>query len=162
MSPNIHKTQILTDVQKVRLMNLWNESYPKDLFYNELSEFKAYLNGLEDTQNYLITENENGKIIGWLATFTRSDSRWLILILSSENRRKGLGTILLDEAKKNESILNGWVIDSKNYTKVDGSLYPSPLNFYIKNGFKVLEKDRLDKESISAVRIFWESNQERV
>ena len=39
-----------------------------------------------------------------------------------------------------------------------GKPYRSPLDFYIKNGFKVLPEIRLELPSISAVKIKWSSD----
>ncbi|MFT4741942.1 MAG: hypothetical protein ACI9L9_002739, partial [Marivirga sp.] len=51
---------------------------------------------------------------------------------------------------------NGWVIDHSNERKSNGRLYISPLNFYLKNGFKKLSRNRLELDKISAVKIKWE------
>ncbi|MCB0473527.1 MAG: hypothetical protein KDC56_10755, partial [Flavobacteriaceae bacterium] len=57
--------------------------------------------------------------------------------------------------KEKETELNGWVIDHDNDYKINGELYKSPLNFYLKNGFQKSSDRRLELEKISAVKIKW-------
>ena len=62
---------------------------------------------------------------------------------------------MLKQAKRKESELNGWVIDHNLEKKKNGDYYRSPLNFYLKNGFRTLTTDRLELGKISAVKIKW-------
>jgi len=64
-----------------------------------------------------------------------------------------LGTLLLNNAEQDEAELNGWVIDHNMDKKENGDLYPSPLNFYVRNGFEVLKDIRFDNGKLTAVKI---------
>ena len=69
---------------------------------------------------------------------------------------KGFGTLLLNELKKNNTVLNGWVTDHQNDVKQNKESYLSPIEFYSKNGFSVSKNIRIENDKISAVKITWE------
>lgn len=145
--------KLLTDVQRESIFKLWNNEYPRNLQYKSISEFDEYLNGLLDVKHYLLIE---GKIlVGWAATFERNEEKWFAVIIDSSIQRNGYGTALLNEIKKEERSLVGWVIDYKGNVKANGEEYRSPLAFYIKNKFKILENNRTEFDEISAVKIEW-------
>ncbi|WP_372766547.1 GNAT family N-acetyltransferase [Lutibacter sp.] len=147
-------TNSLENHQIKVVYELWNAEYPKNLFHNNVSDFKNYLENLTNQWNLLIID-ENGNIKGWYLDFLRADEKWFAMILASEIHGKGFGTRLLNEAKKRASELNGWVIDKPNYLKQNGDCYKSPIPFYQKNGFHVLPEVRLELEHLSAVKITW-------
>lgn len=150
----ITTTAFLTDFQKESAYKLWNEEYPLRLQYSALSEFDEYLNGLPEKKHYLLTD-EQEIIIAWAATFKRNNEKWFAIIVNSASHGKGYGTVILNEIKKNEQHLVGWVIDHEQESKINGDQYRSPLTFYIKNHFKVQPGDRIESEKISAVKIIW-------
>lgn len=69
-----------------------------------------------------------------------------------------IGTELLNTRKQNNSILNAWGIDHDTDLKLNGTIYKSPLPFYLKNEFEVLSTTRLDTDKIKAVKIKWTKN----
>ena len=144
----------LSKKEKEEILNLWNDEYPEKLNYQTLSEFENYLENLTE-QSHILMKNENQSIKGWYFDFIRENEKWFAIILDSKFHGKGLGTKILNLAKENESELNGWVIDNHNDRKKNGELYKSPLSFYLKNGFEKLDKERLELEKISAVKIKW-------
>ena len=135
-------------------MELWNDEFPEKLNYQTLADFESYLSNLEDQFHILILDN-NQNIKGWYFDFIRDDERWFAILLDAEISGKGYGTQLLNLAKEKEPVLNGWVIDHPNNKKRNGEAYRSPLNFYLKNGFKLLPENRLELEKLSAVKIRW-------
>jgi hypothetical protein len=147
-------TTYLTDSQKESAFNLWNNEYPKDLQYKHLTAFDSYLNGLSEKRHYLLI-NEEETIAAWAVTFTRNAKKWFAIIINSEIHGKGYGTMILDEIKKDEPQLLGWVIDHERDLKSNGQKYRSPLAFYKKNNFDILPDCRLESETISAVKIVW-------
>lgn len=150
----IEKTELsITD--KKEILNLWNNECPAKLNYDSLSEFENYLENLGE-QYHILVKSENQSIKGWYFDFIRDKERWFAIILDSKYHEKGLGTKILNLAKRKESELNGWVIDHNNGKKKNGEVYISPLNFYLKNGFEKLPENRLEVDKISAVRIKWE------
>lgn len=150
----IINSAFLTDSQKESAYNLWNDEYPQNLQYKNISEFDAYLNELLEKKYYLlITEQEI--VVAWAATFKRDNEKWFAIIINSAIHGKGYGTLILNEIKKEEQQLMGWVIDHEQDLKANGNKYRSPLTFYTKNNFNILPSSRIESEKISAVKIVW-------
>ena len=144
----------LDNGEKLRVFELWNNEYPEQLVYNTMDEFEEYLGMLIDLNHALLVDSQ-GKIVGWYFDFIRDEQRNFAIILDSEYHGKGFGTMLIDYAKGNHEELNGLVIDHDDYKKISGDNYISPLEFYLKNGFEVLEKERLKSNKITAIIIKW-------
>ena len=150
----INERSKLLESEKNDVFNLWNNEYPAGLSYNSIDEFNAYLDGLTEQSHLLLIDLEQ-KVKGWYFDFKRDDEKWFALLLDSKIHGKGYGSELLKQAKRKESELNGWVIDHNLEKKKNGDYYRSPLNFYLKNGFRTLTTDRLELGKISAVKIKW-------
>lgn len=150
----IIKLTQLNETQKEQIFDLWNTEYPEKLVYHSMADFESYLSRLTE-QNHYVLSDTNDKIKGWAITFIRENEKWFAIIISGKLHGKGIGTEMLNELKKKESILNGWVIDHNSDKKHNGDRYRSPLEFYIKNGFKVIHEARLELEVMSAVKIKW-------
>lgn len=150
----IIEKDVLTLEQKDSLMQLWNNEYPERLHLNTIEDFDLYLNGLSNTKHYLLMDDSD-KIIGWTFTFLREDENWFAIILDHQIQGKGNGSLLINEIKKNNIILNGWVVDHENEVKQNGDFYKSPMPFYIKNGFAIIAETRIENEKMSAVKINW-------
>ncbi len=136
------------------LRHLWNREYPQSLNYDSLEKMNNYLNGLKGLSHHLVYDKSHN-IIGWCFSFSRDDEKWFGIIVDSKWHGKGLGSWLLEKIKAESNMLNGWVIDHHNFVKSNGALYLSPLSFYQKNGFSVLSNERLETDTISAVKIRW-------
>ncbi|RYF26949.1 MAG: N-acetyltransferase [Flavobacteriales bacterium] len=134
------------------MQKLWNEQYPKQLNFKSTEELDIYLSGLEDLLHYLVLNNDE-EILGWAFKFSRDLQRWFVIILSNTIHGKGWGSKILQKIIKNEVEINGWVVDKDGYTKLDGTMYKSPLEFYHKNGFISILQDRLETQDLSAVKI---------
>ena len=150
----IVEKDILSIEEKEVLCLLWNDEYPTRLHLKTLEDFDLYLNGLSNTKHYLLFDDLN-KIIGWIFTFLREGEDWFAIILDSKIQGKGNGSFLINEIKKKNNSLNGWVIDHENEVKQNNEFYKSPMPFYIKNGFTILAKTRIENEKMSAVKINW-------
>ena len=150
----IIETQVLSLEQKDSLMQLWNNEYPAKLNLKTIEDFELYLNGLSKTKHYLLLDDSD-EIQGWTFTFLREDENWFVIILNSEIHGKGIGSLLMNEIKKNNTSLNGWVIDQENEIKHNATFYKSPLQFYIKNDFIICSEIRIENEKLSAVKINW-------
>ena len=151
----IIQTADLTLMQKLSLFDLWNFEYPERIAYSEISEFEVYLKGLIEAQHFLLISEFN-QIFGWAFVFVREKENRFGIIVNSKEQRKGFGSLLLEELKKEKSNLSGWVIDHSDDFKRNGEPYGSPLDFYLKNGFLVVKDTRLENNVISAVKIKWE------
>ncbi len=150
-------TKTLSQIQKNQLLDLWHDQYPETLAYKNRQSFEDYLISLKSPQHTLVVD-ENGGIKGWLLKMIRDKSDWIAIVLDKSIQFQGYGSKLLDKVKAESDEINAWVVDHDNYKKADGSTYPSPLNFYIKNGFRVVPEERLDKTKITAVKIQWQKN----
>ncbi len=150
----IRQSKELNKQAKRQILDLWNNEYPEKLTYNSFTEFDNYLFNLSNLTHYLLTNKEH-LILGWALTFERENEKWFAIILSERIKGKGLGRKMLNELKKEEQVLNGWVIDHNNDKKKNGHQYISPLKFYEKCDFKILAEERLELDKISAVKIRW-------
>lgn len=144
----------LSKSDKKEILGLWNNEYPAKINYQTMEDFDNYLESLTE-QSHILMINDNHSIKGWYFDFIRENEKWFAIILDSGIQGKGFGTMILNLAKEKESELNGWVIDKINNRKKNGEFYKSPLDFYLKNGFEKLVKNRLELEKLSAVKIKW-------
>jgi len=156
MAVKIINQKHLTLEQKQAALKIWNAEYPVNLQMAGVAELDAFLDPLFDVRYYLMID-ESGVIAGWAATFSAGPVRSFFIMLNSAYHGKGYGTILLNELKKEGPKLFAWAIDHNNDVKLDGRPYPSPINFYLKNGFTVNNELRLENEQLSAVNILWEA-----
>lgn len=150
----IIEKEILSLEEKDILREIWNNEYPARLHLKTIYDFDLYLNGLSNTKHYLLFDDSN-KIIGWTFTFSREGEDWFAIILDSKIQGKGNGSLLINEIKKRNTSLNGWVTDHENEVKQNNEFYKSPMLFYIKNGFTILTETRIENEKMSAVKINW-------
>lgn len=150
----IIKQEILSLEEKEVLREIWNNEYPAKLYLKTPEDFNLYLNGISNTKHYLLIDDSD-KIIGWAFTFLRDGENWFSIIVDSKIQGRGNGTFLINEIKKNNTNLKGWVIDQENEVKQNEEIYKSPIPFYIKNGFEVLPDIRIENEKMSGVKIYW-------
>lgn len=151
---NILSKKLLEISDKTRIIEIWNKVYPSKLNYTNMGEFDAYLAKLLNPNHFVVSDEEN-MIQGWACKFTRENQLWFAILVDGKFQGKKIGSHLLNELKKGEAELNGWVADSGNQPKNDGSHYQSPMDFYLKNEFKILADNRLETDTISAVKITW-------
>lgn len=148
------RTNTLKPFQQLQIFRLWNKEYPAQLGYSDLEGLETYLAGLVNPIHFMLKKENN--ILGWAVAFDRQSERWFAIIVDGNSQQKGCGTILLNTLKASESSLCGWVTDHQRYIKMDGSPYPSPLGFYVKNGFEICPEIRFENEKLSAVKIMWQ------
>lgn len=150
----ITKSENLSETQKQSIIRLWNAEYPAQIQHSGIDSFDEYLSTKGNLQHYLLMdEEENMK--GWLATFMRDGEKWFALLVDSLEQKKGYGTRLLNKVKEFENEINGWAIDQNKDVKANGETYLSPIGFYLKNDFEVLNEIRLETKMLSAVKIKW-------
>lgn len=138
-------------LKEVRL--LWNQEYPKAIRLKQDQDFIDYLANLKNCHHYLRL-NDLGEIVAWACTFKRADLPWFAMIISRQYQKHGLGRALLNQMKQDCGLLNAWAVDQDIYPREDGSIYPSPLSFYFKNGFH-LTKGKLADGPLSLVHLIW-------
>jgi GNAT superfamily N-acetyltransferase len=102
---------------------------------------------------HYIIENEKQEIIAWGVMFEKEDEHRFSILVVKKYQGQELGKQLIDSFKKDYPIFYGWVIDHDNDVKINGEKYVSPLPFYLKHGFKILNEQRIDTEMISAVKV---------
>ena len=151
--PKIIKTKTLTDSQFKQINQLWNDEYPINL----KERFPLLLVDVESYNHYLI-EDIDKNIIAWAVDFKKEMQIRFSIIVSANHRGKGLAKLLIDKLKEDNNEFYGWVIDHNDDLKSNGEYYQSPLGFYQKLGFEVLNDIRIDSEMIKSVMIKWTSN----
>jgi GNAT superfamily N-acetyltransferase len=150
------ETETLNEKQKLEVIQLWNDEYPKELSHRSLVEFDQYLNKLSD-KNHILLSDENGTVKGWLIYFLRDNEQCFAMLLDSSLQGQGWGSKFLNLAKQRNSELNGWVIDNDNERKQNGQNYKSPIGFYRKNAFEVRTDIQLKKKNINGIKVIWKS-----
>ncbi|MBN2732381.1 MAG: GNAT family N-acetyltransferase [Balneolaceae bacterium] len=148
------KTENLNTRQKNQIFTLWNQEYPEKLLLSNVAAFEEYLQNIDDKHHILLCD-KHGTIKGWLIYFMRDGERCFAMIIDPSVQGKGWGSKFLDEAKKCNSELNGWVVDHSSELKQNGEKYVSPIGFYKKNGFQVLSDIVTTKEGINGIKVIW-------
>jgi GNAT superfamily N-acetyltransferase len=148
-------TPTLTSKQALAVHLLWNKEYPFHLAHQHIDDFYTYLNELQAAR-HLLWIGMNGTLGAWYCDFVRNNESWFAMIVDSAHQGKGIGSALLNQAKLDRTVLNGWVIDHENERKHNGDPYLSPLSFYLKNKFTLLPEIRLELDLLSAVQVRWE------
>jgi hypothetical protein len=149
--PDITLHTRLNPIQREAVRRLWNTEYPESLQLETPEDFGHYLENLSEKTHYLVIEDN--RILGWGMTFQRETGTWFAMILDRSIQGKGTGSQLLERMKTAHRELFGWVIDHGEAPKADGTLYSSPLGFYLKNGCTIDPGIRLELPTISAVQI---------
>ncbi len=147
------KTTDLSAEHKLRIIEIWNSVYPATLSYSKPKEFDEYLSRLGDIRHYLAINKD--QLVGWMPVFEREGEPWFAILMHTDFQGNGVGKNLLNFARQEENLLNGWVIDKEGFTKQNGEPYHSPLPFYLQQGFQVLPGTRLESAELSAVKIRW-------
>lgn len=156
---NFTTTKILSEKQKLEIVRLWNNEYPKELSHSNLSDFDQYLQGLFDL-NHILLSDENNNVKGWLIYFIRDNEQCFAMLLDSSLQGQGWGSKLLNQAKGYCIELNGWVIDNDSEPKQNGENYISPIGFYRKNGFEIRMDVQLKKKNINGIKVTWKANKD--
>ncbi|MCX6185942.1 MAG: hypothetical protein NTU43_02955 [Bacteroidetes bacterium] len=130
----IIKTTQLTKHQLAQINQLWNDEYPIKL----KDRFPILLDGIDRYNHYFI-EDKQQDIIAWAVDFEKEKQVRFSIIVSSNIE------------------FYGWVIDHNDDLKNNGDQYLSPISFYLKHGFEILNDIRIDSEMIKAVLIKWVS-----
>jgi GNAT superfamily N-acetyltransferase len=154
---NFTETKTLTESQKLEIIELWNNEYPKELSHADSTEFDKYLQTLSD-KNHILLSDENGSVRGWLIYFVRDSEQCFAMLLDSSLQGQGWGSKFLNLAKARNSELHGWVIDNDNEPKQNGETYKSPIEFYRKNGFEIRTDIQLKKKDVNGIKVIWKSN----
>ncbi len=147
---NVISCSVLSEKQKSDALQLWNEAYPTTLHLKDLEDLDAYLASLGDPKHRLYYISR--ALIAWFWDFDREGERWFAMMVSKTYRGRGVGSKLLRDALNMNPDLVGWVIDKPGYKHADGGPYRSPLEFYLKHGFQILDQ-RLELPNLSAVKI---------
>ena len=148
-------TTKLTSLQKEQIRAIWDEVYPAQITHTSIISFEKYLIPLKK-ENHIMVLNNNNEVKGWLVTFDRDGDRWFAMLLDDTVQGQGIGSELMRRAQQQNRVLNGWVTDHNRYLRKDGKAYPSPLGFYIKKGFKILE-ERFEDKKLSLIKMRWET-----
>jgi GNAT superfamily N-acetyltransferase len=147
-------TQVLNQQQQLELLKCWNDVYPENLKFEDLSKLNSYFEGLQHVEYFLLIDSSI-PAAAFSFRFIRDEELWLAMLMPPTMQGKGYGSILLEELTENKDMISAWVVDHERDVKADGSPYVSPLPFYLKNGFEIQEGIRLELDSISAAKLVW-------
>lgn len=147
----IIKTKELSSSQSEQIDRAWNDEYPIKLN----NRFGLLLNDAKSHVHYIV-ENDKQEVIAWGVMFEKEDELRFSILVLSKYKGQGMGKLLIDAFKKDYPIFYGWVIDHDNDVKANGEKYVSPLPFYLKLGFNILNEQRIDTEMISAVKVIFQ------
>jgi len=147
----IIKTKDLSSSQSEQIDRAWNDEYPIKLN----NRFGLLLNDAKSHVHYII-EKEKQEVIAWGVMFEKEDELRFSILVLSKYKGQGMGKLLIDAFKNDYPIFYGWVIDHDNDVKANGEKYVSPLPFYLKQGFNILNEQRIDTEMISAVMVIFQ------
>lgn len=151
------ETKSLNEEQKKSIVALWNLEYPKKLALPSVLDFERYLDGLSD-KNHIVLMDEDKALKGWLIYFMRDGERCFAMLIDRTLQGWGWGSRFLDLAKQRNNELNGWVVPNNEETKSDGGTYQSPVAFYLKNGFWILNNSEQDKNGITGIKLRWKNH----
>jgi hypothetical protein len=146
----ILKTKILSDSQFSQINQLWNDEYPQRL----KDRFGILLADVENFNHYLI-EDEKKNIIAWAVDFEKENEIRFSIIVGKDQQKKQLGSKLIKRLKDDLPEFYGWVINHNDDEKLNGEKYLSPMSFYLKHEFEVLEDIQIDNEMLRATKIRW-------
>jgi GNAT superfamily N-acetyltransferase len=146
----IIKTKKLNELQISQINDLWNDEYPLKL----KDRFPILLDGADWYNHYIILDEEQN-VIAWAVDFEKEKQIRFSIIVASKHKGKGLGGLLIEKLKAENKEFYGWVIDHNDDLKINGENYQSPMPFYLKHGFEILNDIRIDNEMIKAVLIKW-------
>lgn len=133
------------------IFSLWNSEYPTEFTFADASGFEEFLAGVSKRRHFVA--RIDGIFAGWLISFDRAGERWFSIIINRRFQGRGIGVALLDAAFEIDDELNGWVVPDNSLTRIDGEPYKSPLGFYLKYGFNVVEGETFAKYDIETVKI---------
>ena len=143
-------SKILSENQSSQINQMWNDEYPLKL----KDRFPILLDGAIWFNHYII-EDEKQNVCAWAVDFKKDDQIRFSIIVDNKHKGKGLGALLIDQLKAENNEFYGWVIDHNEDEKANGERYLSPMPFYLKHGFEILNEFRIDNEMIRAVLIKW-------
>jgi RimJ/RimL family protein N-acetyltransferase/GNAT superfamily N-acetyltransferase len=143
----IKKTKYINRDQFQQINQMWNDEYPIKL----KDRFGILLEGVENYNHYLIEQNNN--VLAWAVEFEKEKEKRFSIIVKNEYKGNGFGKLLINRLKRDLGEFYGWVIDHNNDLKQNGAFYKTPIEFYLKNGFVIVSKERIDSEMIKAVKI---------
>lgn len=146
----IIKTKHLTNQQFEQINQLWNDEYPLKL----KDRFPILLDGVENFNHYIM-EDANHNVIAWAVDFEKENQIRFSIIVSFCHQEKGFGGLLIEKLKQENDEFYGWVIDHNEELKSSGEFYQTPMPFYLKHGFEILNDNRIDNEMIRAVLVKW-------
>jgi hypothetical protein len=144
----------LSAAQKEEVYRLWNAEYPVNIALNTMADLDDYLQRMNQPVHFFASKQ--GRTLAWASLFTRDNLQWFGIIVGRNEQGTGTGSLLLHCLKQYTTELYGWATDHERYKKNDGSVYSSPIGFYLKHGFTLLT-ERLETDQLSAVKIYWKA-----
>lgn len=98
-------------------------------------------------------EDINNNVLAWAVDFEEDIKMCFSVIANKIQQGNGLGKALIKRLKEDLGEFYGWVYSYNDYQKENGENYQSPISFYIKQGFEVLNYIQIDNEMLKEVKI---------
>lgn len=151
----------LTEEQKSAVVKLWNHEYPIDFTLDGTTALDASIGHLVG-QEHIVLTNSVKELVGWMIIFDftlkEQDNRWFILLVDRCHQRQGLGTQLLNSAKRRNDNLNGWIAFEEGLLRSDNLMYPLPTAFYEKQDFIVHQDVKWEARPFETAMISWKAD----
>ena len=160
----VYSVDYYTDINEDDCLNyqhMFNAEYPTIIKRATLDYCKERLLNTENPVRIFTArsiQSEGSKLIGLIVVRQKDGAEevpWISMVIHRDYQRKGIGSTLLEKAKQYYDTLHGWCTPADGYEREDGSVYPSPLNFYKKHGFKIVKENVNDVEGLDLVEIAW-------
>ncbi len=140
---------------------MFNSEYPTLISGATIEYAKERLLNLDSNIKLFtarLISSEGSKLVGLLIVRQSEKENfvpWFSMVINRNYQKKGIGTTLLNRAKSHYETLHGWCTPADGFEREDGTIYPSPLNFYKQHGFEII-KEKVDYiESLDLVEIAW-------
>ncbi|MHA1973435.1 MAG: GNAT family N-acetyltransferase [Candidatus Hodarchaeales archaeon] len=138
----------------------WNSEYPVIIDRNTVKGVqRTFMKNTEHWDLLVAKKKSTNESVGLLVLqheFLNDRKNWFTIVIDRKYQRKGIGSKLIEKAKQLVDQLHGWVIPFNDYKKEDGSYYKSPINFYLKLGFKIGDDYYVEKKDLHLVEVYWE------
>jgi GNAT superfamily N-acetyltransferase len=161
----VYSVESYADISEVDCENyqtMFNSEYPILISRATLQDCKdRLLDTKKPTRIFTARsiKSEGSRLVGLIIVKPEHEKQenipWLSMVIQREYQRKGIGSTLLEKAKQYYEVLHGWCTPDDGYEREDGSIYPSPLDFYKKHGFKVVRESVDLVEGLDLVEIAW-------
>ena len=161
----LEKSSDFSDQDCLAYQAMRNEEYPTILEPATLEHSEKWLRNPTRPSKYVTIRDKSDNppsLVGVLLFADHYDypgCTWFSMVIKRDFQRRGLGRKLLEIVKSYSDELRAFCVEHNNYVKADGSVYPSPLDFYKKHGFFVGKNILKTESGLECVEIVWKKKE---